>query len=461
MMKVFAIALSSVLMFSAFASVTMAESKDRQGSNDQELLNMANKMEERARAFLVEAEKLANNEAILEIETALKLIGKAKQLIDNNDLDGARGALGEAGKHLSKAYGMLVSKDAATGDLSARARHLMEKAQSLKSVAEEHGNEKALEAIQEVMNLLEQAMKLASGGDVGQATQLLSEAGKMLRSIAGMLGHVTDKERQSGSGSPASADSLLRIAEEIANKAKRVMQLAGEQENSNALAEAEIALKLSVEATLLVEQGSLEEARKNLREASSHLNNAVSILNSTDVTEKPTRARDGARANDAVPVNDVSDIFRLKFSIEGNGYGVVKEESAVGGALVRSELLMTGVAEPAGTNGIGFVLKEVLLTLAAPDPDASDKMIKLKSIEPWQGKARAGGTHFATRGTLADENGTIYNAHVEGRLLEVSNQGLLYKIAGKLELHDQDNAEADADNLAVNLHLLAVAKKIE
>jgi hypothetical protein len=239
------------------------------------------------------------------------------------------------------------------------------------------------------------------------------------------------------------------------------MQLAGEQENSNALAEAEIALKLSVEATLLVEQGSLEEARKNLREASSHLNNAVSILNSTDVTEKPTRARDGARANDAVPVNDVSDIFRLKFSIEGNGYGVVKEESAVGGALVRSELLMTGVAEPAGTNGIGFVLKEVLLTLAAPDPDASDKMIKLKSIEPWQGKARAGGTHFATRGTLADENGTIYNAHVEGRLLEVSNQGLLYKIAGKLELHDQDNAEADADNLAVNLHLLAVAKKIE
>ncbi len=84
--------------------------------------------------------------------------------------------------------------------------------------------------------------------------------------------------------------------------------------------------------------------------------------------------------------------------------------------------------------------------------------IVLAVFLPIPGKARRGGVFFVTSGTVQDDNGTLYRANLRGLLIDASEQGLVYKVDGRI--HNTDRTNADQDYLFANLHYLAIVKAV-
>jgi len=431
----------------------------------EEVLAKAKHLMERAMK-LESLTKSQDNERALEVvDRATDLIEEAVRIADDNARK-ANTMLDEATRMLNAAEAMLSATTTGSTPIDTdykenvvrKAKHLMERAEHLQSIAEKQGNEKALEAIHEVMRILEEVVELASQADVREANAMLGEATKMLNRMAAML--VEPTTARPTRLEPISADStntLMRIADEFESKAKRIMSLAEEQGKKEAFAEAEVGLKLVTEAKMLIEERNYDDVKAKLREASDHLSKASRMLQPDEVT-KTERKISFIKDRHAV-VDNANNILKVRFGLDGNGYAVIKH-SDTSGALFGTEISLHGAALEERKNAIHFVVNDVVITADASTlaMTANEGLVTLTSVDVWDGKARRGGVFFVTSGTVQDDNGTLYRANLRGLLIDASEQGLVYKVDGRI--HNTDRTNADQDYLFANLHYLAIVKAV-
>lgn len=326
------------------------------------------------------------------------------------------------------------------------------KAKSLLARAEEQGNVEATAELETVISLTIEVKVVIENGDLEKAKAILAEAKEHLEKAQRMLAGAVKKVREEVK---EDVNALMRIVEEFQNAANRLIAIAEEQGNAEAEAELEVVIKLIAEVKVAIEADNYEDAKTKLREASEHLAKAKSMLKPDET--RPVKPSDPVIIDRPGPVV-TEDIFRLEFDIDGNGYAVVKKQNTVG-ALYESEISMHGVVSADREPRIHFVVNEVVITANAFASLTTDgRMITLTNVEDWDGKARHRGVFFITGGLVEDEEGNTYRVSLRGKLVDVSEQGLIYKIDGRV--HHTESENTDQRHLFANLHYLAIAQAV-
>ena len=163
----------------------------------------ASDLEHRASLLQKVAEDQGNNEALALIQQAIDLIMKAKQMISEENYEGAKPLLGEANDLLFKAERMLNGGSDTnegpynnpalgnevdyTSKIEKFVSDLEHRADRLKKEAEDHDNNEALEVIQQAIDLIMKAKQMVSEKSYEEAKPLLREANDLLIKAETML----------------------------------------------------------------------------------------------------------------------------------------------------------------------------------------------------------------------------------------------------------------------------------
>jgi hypothetical protein len=148
-------------------------------------------------------------------------------------------------------------------DVERYAAELEEKANQLKRVAQEKGNEEALSAIRQALALIAKAKQSADN-----ARSLLDDAAKILDRVAAML--------REGSDAREGKDSITRKIKALENVAAELKSRAGD--NENAVEEITAALNDLAKAKESVAKGELADAKEKVNDAKEHLRKAKEII---------------------------------------------------------------------------------------------------------------------------------------------------------------------------------------